>query len=153
MPRFLDLTCTGCGVEVNDLFVMKVPSHIVHFECGEPMEQVYRLRSRSAQWSDREAVVVFRKPDGTISYPATNTKATPLGCERIVMKSMSEVDSFCRTHNVMNVMRDFDRGTDRDHSTVTSNDVARSTRRERQRYERFREVTRGVFGASGGRDL
>jgi len=129
---------------------MKVPSRIVHFECGEPMERVYRLRSRSAQWSDREAVVVFRKPDGTISYPAMNTKATPPGCERIVMKSMSEVDSFCRTHKVMNVMRDFDRGTDRNHSTVTSNDVARYTRREHQRYEQFREATRGVFGGAAG---
>jgi hypothetical protein len=152
MPRFVDLECL-CGAEVIDLFVMRVPTRFVHLECGNEFEQVYRLRPRVAQWSDKDAVVVFRKPDGTIAYPARNDKPTPSGCTRIVMKSMSEVDSFCRTHNVMNVMRDFDRGTDRDHSTVTSNDVVRSTRRERQRYERFREATRGIFGATGGQDL
>lgn len=148
MPRFVDLECP-CGAEVTDLFVMKVPRSFVHLECGGTMEQVYRLRPRVAQWSDKDAVVVFRKPDGSIAYPARNDKPTPPGCTRIVMKSMSEVDSFCREHKVMNVARDFDRGTDRDHSS----DPTVPTQREHQRYERFREATRGIFGASGGRDL
>ena len=73
MPKFLDLQCE-CGAEVNDLFVMKVPEHVIHLECGKEMQSVYRARKRAtAQWSDRDAVVIFQKPDGTYAYPGQNT--------------------------------------------------------------------------------
>jgi hypothetical protein len=146
-PRMLDLACANCGAEVNDLFVRNVPPRILHWECGGEFEQVYRPPRRDAQWSDRDAVVVFRKPDGSISYPGRNDVPTPAGCERVEMRSMSAVDQFCRTHNVMNVMRDFELGTDRDHSTT---DPRRERESEQKRYEQFRQSTRGVFGGSGG---
>ena len=113
MPKFLDLTCSKCGAEVNDLFVMKVPSRIVHLECDGEMEQVYRLRPRSAQWGDRDAVVVYQKPDGCYSYPGRNDRPTPQGCERIVMRSLREVEAFEKKANVRSEMAWFDKGTAR----------------------------------------
>lgn len=116
MPKYLDLTCSMCGVEVNDLFVMRVPSRIIHMEDGGVMEQVYRLRTRAnAQWSDKDAVVVYRKPDGSFSYPGRNDRPTPSGCERIVMRSLREVEAFEKRANVRSEMAWYDPGTARGH--------------------------------------
>lgn len=109
--RMLDLRCRRCDVEVNDFFVRVVPAKIVHMFCGGEMEQVYRLRSRDAQWSDRDAVVVFRKPDGTFSYPMINSKATPAGCTRVVMRSLREVEAFERQTGTRNEAMHYDKGS------------------------------------------
>lgn len=116
MPKFLDLTCSKCGVEVNDLFVMRVPTRIIHMEDDGEMEQVYRLRPKqNVQWSDRDAVVVYRKPDGSYSYPGRNDRPTPPGCERIVMRSLREVERFEKQAGVRSEMAWFDKGSGRGH--------------------------------------
>jgi hypothetical protein len=113
MPKFLDLECP-CGAEVTDMFVMKVPEHVIHMECGKEMEPVYRIRKRpNVQWSDRDAVVVYQKPDGSFSYPGRNDKATPAGCERIVLRSLREVEAHEKKANVRSEMAWFDKGSGR----------------------------------------
>ena len=113
MPKFLDLECP-CGAEVTDLFVMHTPQHVFHLECGAEMEPVYRLRKRTnAQWSDKDAVVIFQKPDGSYAYPGQNTAATPRGCERIVLRSLREVEAHEKKAGVRSEMAWYDRGSGR----------------------------------------
>jgi len=83
------------------------------------MEQHWwkRYPRAATQWSDADAVVVFKKPDGTFSYPAVNTKPTPDGCERIVMRSLREVERHERVANVRSEIAWFDRGTANGHDT------------------------------------
>lgn len=77
------------------------------------MEQHWwkRYPRAATQWSDADAVVVFRKPDGTFSYPAVNTKPTPEGCERITLRSLREVEAHERAANVRSEIAWFDRGS------------------------------------------
>lgn len=142
MPRLLDLTCTVCGIEVDDLFVTNVPPRIVHLECDGEMEQVYRLRPRNAQWGDRAAVVVFRKPDGSISYPGRNDAPTPPGAERVVMRSLREVERFSRDHGVVAHIAGYDQGSGR---AIDDDLPAPSRQSEEQRYDKFRERMRGIL--------
>lgn len=104
--RLLDLECNKCGARLYDKFLRKVPAKIIHRKtdpksrCQGVMEQIFVARKRNASWSDRDAVVVFKKPDGSISYPGRNDAATPKGCERVVMKSLREVERFERQNGV-----------------------------------------------------
>ena len=110
MPRMLDLVCSECHLEMPDFFVMTVPDRIIHFRCGGEMTPIFTAPgSRPAAWRDQDAVVVFRKPDGTYSYPMTNTQRTPAGCERVVMKSLREVERFEQAAGVLNEAMHFDR--------------------------------------------
>ena len=87
--------------------------------CGIAVEQHWwkRRAQQSTQWAEADAVVVFKKPDGTFSYPAMNTKPTPPGCERIVMRSLREVEAHERSANVRSEIAWFDRGTANGHDT------------------------------------
>lgn len=87
--------------------------------CGIPTEQHWwkRMTRQRTEWDEKDAVVVFKKPDGTFSYPAVNTKPTPEGCERIVMRSLREVEAHERTANVRSEIAWFDRGTANGHDT------------------------------------
>lgn len=115
MPKFLDLECP-CGAEVTDLFVMRVPSHLIHWECGKEMETVYKVRKKpNVQWSDKDAVLIFKKPDGSYSYPGRNDKATPTGYERIYLRSLREVEAHEKKANVRSEVAWFDKGTGRGH--------------------------------------
>lgn len=67
------------------------------------------LAGGNAQWSDRDMILVFKKPDGEYSYPMTNSKSTPKGCERIELRSLREVESFERKAGVKNEAMHFDR--------------------------------------------
>lgn len=88
-------------------------------ECGHPLNYGdwpfcgknghEPARTRNAEWTDADAVVVFRKPDGSISYPGRNDKPTPPGCERVVMKSLRAVEKFERENGVRNEAMWFDR--------------------------------------------
>lgn len=141
-PRMLDLTCTSCGAEVDDLFVMRQPSRIVHLECGGEMEQVYRLRPRSAQWGDKDAITVFRKPDGSFSYPACNDKPTPPGMERITIKSHAELRRFEREAGVVAHVSGYD---SKSPNAIDDERPAPRRESEHERFERFRRATQGVF--------
>jgi hypothetical protein len=70
-----------------------------------------RTTRNRTEWDEKDAVVVFKKPDGTFSYPAINSKPTPEGCERIVMRSLREVEAHERIANVRSEIAWFDRGT------------------------------------------
>lgn len=123
--RMLDLQCSKCGAEVTDFFVRSaVPSHIFHWDCGGEMEQVLRPRPRDAQWSDRDAVVVYRKPNGEYSYPGRNDRPTPPGCTRVVMRSLREVEAFEKRAGVVNEAMHFDHGS----GTLRPDDTYRGER-------------------------
>lgn len=109
-PRMLDYDCHVCGHQIRDQLFMEVPNVYPCPQCGAAMDRAwYVLRRERTQWDERDAVVVFRKPDGSIVYPGQNTARTPSGCERVVMRSLREVDKFEREHNVVNERMHFDR--------------------------------------------
>lgn len=87
--------------------------------CGIAMEQHWWKRATrdNTQWDEKDAVVVFKKPDGTYSYPAVNTKPTPPGCERITMRSLREVERHEREAGVLSEIAHFDRGSGNGHDT------------------------------------
>lgn len=144
----LDLSCKRCGEEVDDFYVQKVPQRIIHMfrtdgaYCGGRLEQVFRLRPRNAEWSDRDAVVVFKYPDGRISYPGRNDKETPRNAERVVMRSLREVERFSRDHGVTAHIAGYDQGSGR---AIDDDQPAPSRQAEEQRYDRFRERMRGIL--------
>ena len=87
--------------------------------CGEPFEQLWweRPTRQSAEWAANEQVLVFRKPDGTYSYPGRSDKPTPPGFERILIKSDREMAKHEREANVVHERRHYDsngRGMDDD---------------------------------------
>lgn len=113
MLRMLDLTCE-CGEQVRDLLVADPPDVIKHWDCGGGVMQVEWLpRPREAQWGDRSAITVFRKPDGTISYPGRNDAETPRGCERVELRSLRDVERFEKQHGVRSEVAWYDRGSGR----------------------------------------
>lgn len=115
-PRYLDLECSGCGAEVTDLFVMRIPEKVIHLECGAPFEQVYRpRRNQVAQLAEKDAIVVFRAADGRLRYPGRNDSVTPKGYERVELRTRAAVDQFCRANNVRHEATDFDKGSGRGH--------------------------------------
>lgn len=136
MPRYLDLECQTCGEEYDDVFFRTVPSQLIHWPCGGTLEPVFRLRPRVAQWRDSDAVVVFRDASGKIRYPDRNDRETPKGYERVTLKSLREVDAFCKANGVQHEASHFDRGSGRGFDDeIRSPTVGLS---ERERYERFR---------------
>lgn len=115
----IDADCRDCDFSIRDVFHMATPDRVYHVGRDgrvHEMEQVLLPRQRKrTQWDERDAVVVFRKPDGTYSYPAVNNKPTPQGCERIVMRSLREVEAFEKRANVRSEIAWYDRGSGRGH--------------------------------------
>jgi hypothetical protein len=138
MPKYLDLECP-CGAQVDDLFVMKVPEHIVHLECGREMEQVYRLRP-TIPALEKNLAVVFRDRNGKIHYPGRNDLPTPKGYERVVLHP-SQMDRFCRENNVLHEDSNYNRGG----RGCEGGGSDQRLPSEEKRYERFRELTRGII--------
>lgn len=103
MRRMIDVYCRVCDVLMPDMMAderdeLRCP------QCGSVMEQQWwpKRRRERTQWDERDAVVVFRKPDGTFSFPARNDKPTPPGYERLVARSDREVaalEKLTGTHN------------------------------------------------------
>ncbi len=110
MPRMLDCVCHSCGHEFRDKFFMEVPDVIPCPSCGAAMDRLWSVSRRERTcWDERDAILVFRKPDGSLSYPARNDKPTPPGCERVVMRSLQEVNKFERAHHVCCEAMHYDR--------------------------------------------
>jgi hypothetical protein len=110
MARMVNCHCLLCLTTTE--LICEADAPIQCKTCGSLMEQRWWERStpRSrTQWDEKDAVVVFRKPDGSYSYPAVNTKPTPPGCERLVMRSLREVEKFERSAGVRNEAMWFDR--------------------------------------------
>ena len=113
MPRMLDLQCPGCEFQYIDKFFMVVPDKILCPQCGMPMERIWSVQSRPTEWSERDSVVVFKDANGKIRYPPRNDAQTPPGYERIVMRSLRQVEKFEREHGVRNEAVWYDRGSGR----------------------------------------
>jgi hypothetical protein len=105
----LDFDCSNCGHQIRDKFFMEVPDDFPCPGCGKRMDRAWAvLGSRPTQWAERDAVVVFRKPDGTYSFPARNDKPTPAGCERIVARSDRELGQIEKMTGTLNHSRWYD---------------------------------------------
>lgn len=75
-------------------------------------QQWWARRSRNATvWHQSEWATVFRKPDGSYSFPARADKATPQGCERITIRSDAEMAQVERAAGVRSERRWYDRGS------------------------------------------
>jgi|SRR5579859_3650726 len=80
-------------------------------EHGLPCVQLWWQPSRKRErtvWSDCEAVVVFKKPDGTYSFPARASKPCPPGWTRIVARSDREIAKIEREAGVRHERRWYD---------------------------------------------
>ena len=114
MPRLVDLVCKVCGKEEHDKFFMIIPDA---FQCGEgggKCDEVWwgARKNRDAQWGDHDAVVVFRDGvTGKIRYPGRNDVPTPAGYERVVMRSLREVESFEKQAKVTCEAMHYDSGS------------------------------------------
>lgn len=134
------MECRKCGAVVRDKFFRDVPPVIRHCQADESskcrgrMDQVFLPRAARNPWSDKDAVVVFKKADGSISYPPRNDLPTPAGCERVVMRSLSEVNRFERDNHVCCEVAHFDRGNEM--PTVDRLDVMPSIERRREAFVR-----------------
>jgi hypothetical protein len=69
--------------------------------------------SRQAEWSDADAVVVFKDKNGKFRYPGQNSVVTPKDCERITLRSLRAVEQFEKIANVRSEIAWFDRGSGR----------------------------------------
>lgn len=107
MPRMLDIICPSCDKTWHDVFVSRVPDRII-CECGAQAFVAIGTPSRQP-WHERDSIVVFKDANGNIRYPGRNDTPTPSGYERVVMRSLLEVDKFEREHHVVNEAMHFDR--------------------------------------------
>ncbi len=116
---FHDLQCYRCDELWEDFDTAQVPPRMRHLTCGGVVEIVYRPKSqRPAQWSDQDAVVVFRDPStGQFSIPPRNDAPTPHNMERVEMRSLPEVQLFEKKHGYRSEMVQFDPGTGRGFAT------------------------------------
>ena len=114
MPRMLDLDCAACGHQIRDQFFMEVPDVYPCPQCGAPMDRAwYLVRRERTQWHESEEVVVFRKPDGSFSFPARNDKPCPQGWERISARSDRELARIEKMTHSSSERRWFDKGSGR----------------------------------------
>lgn len=102
MRRLVILHCTPCNISTEAM--CEEDEEYCCATCGSPCEQQWWARSPRdrTQADEKDSVVVFRKPDGTYAYPAVNTKPTPEGCERIVLRTAAEVERHEREAGVRN---------------------------------------------------
>jgi hypothetical protein len=81
--------------------------------CEIEMEQHWwkRRTQQATVWDKSEWATVFKKPDGSFSFPARADKPTPEGCERITIRSDAEMARVERESGTRNERRWFDRGS------------------------------------------
>lgn len=112
--RNVDLICNGCETRICDVMRSCGDSLPKCATCGLRMSEDWLPRVRhNAEWSDQNAVVVFKQPDGKILYPGRNDRPTPKGCERVTLRSLRQVERFEKENNVRSEIAWFDRGTGR----------------------------------------
>ena len=115
MRRTVDIVCRNeaCGfVELN--VQVEEDATVSCKVCHELAEQKWwGTPTHNAEWSDRDAVVIFRKPDGTYSFPARNDKPTPPGWERLTAKSDRQVARLEQMTNTLHQDRWYEKGSGR----------------------------------------
>jgi hypothetical protein len=89
------------------------------YVCSSPMEQHWweRQPRQATVWNPNEWATVFKKPDGTFSFPMKADKPTPPGCERITIRSDAEMARIERAARVRSERRWFDSGSGGGHDT------------------------------------
>lgn len=87
--------------------------------CGMEMEQHWwkRRAQIATVWDQREWATVFKKPDGSYSFPMKSDKPTPEGCERITVRSDAEMARVEREAGVLSERRWFNSGSGDGHDT------------------------------------
>lgn len=106
MRRLVNCYCSKC--DITHEIICDEDAIVKCAQCHGPLEQRWWEKARvqdRTQWDEKDAVVVFRKPDGTFSFPARNDKPTPEGCERIVARSDKEVAAIERMTGTLNAAR------------------------------------------------
>src|SRR5882724_8444523 len=114
MPRLVDLICKVCGKEEHDKFFMILPDAFQCGECGGVCDEIWwgSRKPKYAQWSDRNAVVVFENQStGAYRYPRQNAVPAPPGYNRIVMRSLREVETFEKQAKVTCEAMHYDSGS------------------------------------------
>jgi hypothetical protein len=74
-------------------------------QCGEPGEILWQI-DRGCHSHLKEPVLVFKMPDGSYSFPATNQAKTPQGAERMELTKAGEVRVVLRDYNRMTEAKD-----------------------------------------------
>lgn len=112
MPRMSNCHCASCDKTFERICE---PHEIVVCECGAACEQRWWERSsnRGGEWHPSETAVVFKKADGTYSFPARADKPTPAGCERIEIRSDRQMAAIEKAANVRSERRWYDSGSGR----------------------------------------
>ena len=110
MARLVDIYCGNCDLLYEA--ICAVDERVSCRQCHGPAEQRWWPTARRERTAvdEKDAIVVFKKPDGTFSYPAVNTKPTPPGCERLVLRSAAEVERHERIAGVRNESLWYNRG-------------------------------------------
>jgi hypothetical protein len=72
--------------------------HIRCPQCRKRAEILWQA-DRSYHSHLQEAVVIFKMPDGSYSFPGTNRARTPAGAERMELRKAGEVRKVMREHN------------------------------------------------------
>lgn len=113
MPRLVDLVCKVCGKEEHDKFFMILPDAFQCGACGGRCDEVWWAprTKKDAQWTEKDAVVVFRDTAGNLRYPGRNDRPTPHGYERLVMRSLREVEAFEKQAKVTCEAMHYDSGS------------------------------------------
>ena len=107
MIRTIDWRC-ACGREIVDALADERETR--NCLCGLPMEQIWwRTRTRSGEWDDANAVLVFRDAAGNVRYPGRTDAPCPAGFEPVRLRSLRAVERFEREHNVRSEMAWYDR--------------------------------------------
>jgi hypothetical protein len=111
---FWDVRCDPCNTEIIDLpFRNGVPDRLIHLECGNEM-RLFTKKSFLGVVEEKDAAVVFRRvSDGKYIYPGSNRKRTPAGCERIVMRSVRELEKHYERTGAMSEVVAYDRNSGR----------------------------------------
>ena len=119
MPACFDLICECGETFPNVLFLRGLPDHIRHVECGGEVGLTLLTRRDRAQWSDRDAIVVWEHPQtGEVAYPPSNDVAMPdrystRGFVRREMRSWAAVRRFEREKGVVSEAQHYDKGSGR----------------------------------------
>jgi hypothetical protein len=111
MRRLVDIYCAPCDYRTECICAEDEVVCCPH--CLSPMEQQWwaRRRQQATVWDPSEWATVFKRTDGTYSFPMKADKPTPPGCERITIKSDAEMAWVEREAGVRSERRWYDKGS------------------------------------------
>lgn len=98
----VDFICAKCGASFEHFFHRsempdEIPCEVEGCEGRAPRTLVLKRRRSNAQ--PFSPVLLFRKPDGSYSFPGVNDAPTPEGCQRVELRTVDEVRKLEREVN------------------------------------------------------